>query len=328
MELIEKSIDDEKCKEALEFFINHVKVLCNYEDEVIKFVLMWIAQMLQYPENKSMELVFISSEGAGKGLFLEFFKTIMGNKRVFECTDPQRDIYGSFNGMMRDAVLVCLNEANKAGIFNQNDKKKALITDNVININIKGGKNFPMRSYHRFFCFTNNACPIVPNKRRDCIIRCSDDKIDNTEYFNKGFAFANDVGCCKYIYDFFMQYETKPKLVGTDIPITEHHKTMVEEHKSPMKGFFTRQTLRWLQEGKTSFKITPDELFDLYYEYCHDEGVEPKKKRSFATALSFEKLDLKSEVQWDQELKKSVRKYDISVATLMTKLGLTQDMID
>jgi len=328
MQLIEKSIDDEKCKEALEFFINHVRVLCNYEDEVIKFVLMWIAQMFQYPENKSMELVFISSEGAGKGLFLEFFKTIMGNKRVFECTDPQRDIYGSFNGMMRDAVLVCLNEANKAGIFNQNDKKKALITDNVININIKGGKNFPMRSYHRFFCFTNNACPIVPNKRRDCIIRCSDDKIDNTEYFNKGFAFANDVGCCKYIYDFFMQYETKPKLVGTDIPITEHHKTMVEEHKSPMKGFFTRQTLRWLQEGKTSFKITPDELFDLYYEYCHDEGVEPKKKRSFATALSFEKLDLKSEVQWDQELKKSVRKYDISVATLMTKLGLTQDMID
>ena len=328
MELIEKSIDDDKCREALEFFINHVRVLCNYEDDVIKFVLMWISQMFQYPENKSMELVFISSEGAGKGLFLEFFKTIMGNKRVFECTDPQRDIYGSFNGMMMDAMLVCLNEANKAGIFNQNDKKKALITDNVININIKNGKNFPMRSYHRFFCFTNNACPIVPNDRRNLIVRCSDDKINDTEYFNKGFVFANDVGCCKYIYDYFMQYETKPKLVGTDIPITEHHKTMIDEHKSPMKGFLQRQTLRWFADGVDDLKITPDELFRMYQSYCQDEGVEPKKKRSFATLLSFERVVPKSEKQWDKELKQEVRKYDISVATLMTKLGLTGDMID
>ena len=328
MQLIEKSIDEDKCREALEFFVNHIKVLCNYEDDVIQFVLMWIAQMFQYPENKTMELVFISSEGAGKGLFLEFLKTIMGSKRVWECTDPQRDIYGSFNDMMRDAVLVCLNEANKAGIYNQNDKKKALITDNVININIKGGKRFTMRSYHRFLTFTNNSCPTVPNKRRDCIIRCSDDKIDDVEYFNKGFAYANNIGCCKYIYDFFMEYETKPKLTSSDIPLTEHHKTMVEEHKNPMRGFFIRQTLRWFEQGKTRFKTTPDKLFDVYCEYCHDEDVEPKKKRSFATAMSFEKLDLKSEKTWDVDLKKSVRKYEINVDELMTKLGLTADMID
>tara|TARA_R110000744_G_scaffold66179_4_gene135281 strand:+ start:78 stop:491 length:414 start_codon:yes stop_codon:yes gene_type:complete len=136
---------------------------------------------------------------------------------------------------------------------------------------------------------------------------CSDDKIDNTEYFNKGFSFANDVGCCKYIYDFFMEYQTKPKLTSSDIPITEHHNTMIEEHKSPMKGFLQRQTLQWFADGVDDLKATPDELFRMYQSYCQDEGVEPKKKRSFATALSFEKLDLKSEVQWDQELKKSVR---------------------
>ena len=66
----------------------------------------------------------------------------------------------------------------------------------------------------------------------------------------------------------------------------------------------------------------------MYQSYCQDEGVEPKKKRSFATALSFERVVPKSENQWDTELKKSVRKIDINVATLMTKLGLTQDMID
>jgi len=320
---VDRSIDGDRNVKAVDFFINHIKTLCNYEDKVIAFVLKWIAQMFQYPEHKTMELVFISSEGAGKGLFLEFFKTIMGNKKVWECTDPQRDIYGNFNGMMKDAVLVCLNEANKAGIYNQNDKKKALITDNVININIKGGKNFPMNSYHRFITFTNNACPTVPNKRRDCIIRCSDDKIGNTEYFNEGFSYASDVGCCKEIYEYFMIYATSPKIVGADIPITEHHEVMMEEHKSPMRSFLETQAMRWFDDGVTDLNATPDDLYYLYHNYCLDEGLEAKKKRSFATALSFEKLDFKSVKTWDADLKKSVRIYNINIAKLKSRLGLT-----
>ena len=312
----------EKHTKALSYFINHIKVLTNHEDKVFDFVMMWIAQMFQYPEHKSIELIFISAEGAGKGMLLEFFKTIMGSKKVWECVDPLRDIFGSFNDNMKDSMLVCFNEANKSSFFNCNDKKKSLITEPIISINQKGKPMMTIPSYHRFITFTNNACPAVPNKRRDCIIRSSDEKIGDQDYFNEGFQYAHDIECCKFIYNYFMLFITKPKINSIDIPITEHHQIMIEEHKNPMRGWLEQQAQRWNDDGVEDLKTTPDDLFYLYKQYCDDEGVEAKKKRSFATSLSFEKLDLKSEKQWDADMKKSVRKYDINVADLMVKLKL------
>jgi len=93
--------------------------------------------MFQYTEIKTMELIFVSVEGAGKGLILHFLKTIMGNKKVFETTNPQRDVFGNFNPLMKDSVLVVFNEANKSNFYNANDIKKALITDKTIIINEK-----------------------------------------------------------------------------------------------------------------------------------------------------------------------------------------------
>ena len=73
-------------------------------------------------------------------------------------------------------------------------------------------------SYHRFITFTNNSDPSTKNVRRDLFIRCSDDKIYDTEYFNEGFAIAKNKTQCKYIYDEMMKYPTKPHINRNDIP--------------------------------------------------------------------------------------------------------------
>ena len=324
---VETAIDDidiEKCERALEYFRNHIKVLCNHEEAVWKFVEMWIAQMFQYPEHKSMELVFISGEGAGKGLFLEFFKTMMGgNKRVWECTDPQRDLYGNFNGMLRDAMIVCCNEANKSGIFNRNDQKKALITDPTININIKGGSNYTMSSFHRFITFTNNACPIVPNKRRDLIVNASDEKIGDQHYFNEGFKYANDIGACKYIYKHFMTAPTNPKLVERDIPITEHQALMVEEHEKIEIKFIKRQTDLWGDDAVVY--LTSEEFYGLYRDFCCEEHIESgggiKNKISFAVKISG--LQLAAITKKVKKIGgKAVNIYTIDVVALKAKYGI------
>ena len=54
---------DECVTKALNWFLNHIKVLVNYDETCYDFVCLWIAQMFQYPEHKSVELFFISSEG-------------------------------------------------------------------------------------------------------------------------------------------------------------------------------------------------------------------------------------------------------------------------
>jgi hypothetical protein len=109
--------DEEYNIKGLEYFLNHIRVLVNYDEELYIFVVIWLAQMFQYTETKTMELIFVSQEGSGKGLFLHFLKTIMGNKKVFETTNPQRDIFGNFNPLMKDSVLVVFNEANKSNFY-------------------------------------------------------------------------------------------------------------------------------------------------------------------------------------------------------------------
>jgi len=246
-----------------------------------------------------------------------------GNKRVWECTDPQRDLYGNFNGMLRDAMIVCCNEANKSGIFNRNDQKKALITDPTININIKGGSNYTMSSFHRFITFTNNACPVVPNKRRDLIVLASNEKIGDKSYFNEGFKYANDIGACKFIYKHFMTAPTNPKLVEGDIPITEHQALMVEEHEKIEIKFIKRQTDLWGDDAVVY--LTSEEFYGLYRDFCCEEHIESgggiKNKISFAVKISG--LQLAAITKKVKKIGgKAVNIYTIDVVALKAKYGI------
>ena len=224
--------DDDYNKKGLEYFLNHIKVLVNYNEELYEFVVMWLGQMFQYTETKTIELIFVSMEGSGKGLFLHFLKTIMGNKKVFETTNPQRDVFGNFNPLMKDSVLVVFNEANKSNFYNANDMKKALITDKTIIINDKNKSGIEVNSNHRFITFTNNADPSSKNKRRDLFIRCSDDKIGNKEYFNEGFKYADNKNVCLYIYEYLMINKVNRTITQFDIPKSEYDEAISAEQRN------------------------------------------------------------------------------------------------
>ena len=45
---------------------------------------------------------YVSNEGAGKGSFLKLMSLMLGSSRVFETTQPSRDVWGYFNGLMTD----------------------------------------------------------------------------------------------------------------------------------------------------------------------------------------------------------------------------------
>ena len=91
---------------ALQVILNHIKILCNYEEPVYDYFVKWIAQMIQYPEKKSIMPTLISKEGAGKGTLIELLRRMLGAKKVFETTSPSRDVWGPFNGIMVNSFLV------------------------------------------------------------------------------------------------------------------------------------------------------------------------------------------------------------------------------
>ena len=218
--------------DGLNWFLNHIKTMCNYNNDVCNFVLMWLAQMVQYPEMKSVQLVFRTRPGTGKGLFLQFLKNMLGTKKVYECSDPQNQIFGNQNGILKNSFLIIFEEMEKSFFNKAIPKLKTLITDPTIIIRELYQKPFQMNSYHRFIGFTNKIEQTVL-ERRQVFIEGSDDKIGNSEYFNEGYKYSEDQKIARKIYDYLMKYPTKPKINKNDCPVTAYQKELQEMNKDP-----------------------------------------------------------------------------------------------
>ena len=104
-----KTGDYTRDQEGLSKILHLVRVLANNDDAVEKFLLDWMAQMVQYPQTKSVMPVIKSEVGAGKGSLIKILSVILGKDKVWDCTDPLRDIFGTFNDKMRDAFLLSIN---------------------------------------------------------------------------------------------------------------------------------------------------------------------------------------------------------------------------
>jgi hypothetical protein len=237
-----------KIPEAIEIFKKHVSILCNHEEPVADYVIQWIADMIQNPEIKSKMLVFVSKQGAGKNLLLGMIRKMIGDKKVFESTDPSRDVWGQFNGQMVDAFLVNLSEISAMDFKNAQGKVKALITDDTITINEKCVKPFKLPSYHHFITFTNETEAIKPTKddRRNCVIQCSDDliKVGKTEkqleeiefYIQTFVKTMNHVDSVKTIFEWLKSIPVD-NFISKPFPITEFHKTQSELSISPIEAW-------------------------------------------------------------------------------------------
>jgi hypothetical protein len=207
-----------------------------------------------------------------------------GPHRCWECTDPQEDIFGKFNDMMKKAFLVILNEADKSGTFHSNNKMKALITEPVINIRPKGKTSYTMKSCHRWMSFSNNPDPNTKLKRRDLTFRMSDDKINNVAYFIEGNSYAKDLGVAKAIYDYFMtKVSTKPVIVESDIPIGKYDEMLKETQKDPIMEFISEMV--YVGTGVVDFNTNT--LYENYLEFCKRNHISfTKDKMSFTTRLA------------------------------------------
>ena len=69
---MEKVLEWVDRSDAVEMFLNHIKVLSGNSQEVADYIIKWIAQMILYPEMKTICPTFIGNQGTGKGLFLIF----------------------------------------------------------------------------------------------------------------------------------------------------------------------------------------------------------------------------------------------------------------
>ena len=267
----------EDSPEELSIILNHIRVLCDNDEEVFVYMCKWIGQMLKHPEIKSgICPTFISKEGAGKGSLLALLGKMMGNDKILETTQPSRDVWGNFNGPMANSFLVNLNELSKLETMQSEGRIKGLITDPQLTINNKGVNQFKITSYHRFLITTNNEDPVITRKddRRNLIIRSSDEKIGNKEYFTELHKCISDKDVVKTCYEYFIGLDGLDMFHKLKIPTVEYQQDMQEVSMCPIE--------KWLKDFVFNHRMSKKvdlngkESFDLFLTWCEDHRIDYK----------------------------------------------------
>lgn len=260
--------------DQLAVILNHIKILCGNDEVVSDYFIKWIAQMIQYPEVKSICPTLISKEGSGKGTLLLLIEKMIGFNKYFETTNPMRDIWGDFNGRMANTFLINLNEMSKKDTLECQGRIKGLITDGKLTINNKGMNQYQIQSYHRFIITTNNEDPITTKSddRRNLIIRTSDELKGNDEYFKKMNEMINDVNVVKTFYEYLKSIPNMENFREIPIPQTEHQNEMKEMNMDIEE--------RWVRDmvltRETDFEMSGTDNFRSFMDFCLENGIEYK----------------------------------------------------
>ena len=257
----------ETCEsKEMRILLKHLEILCNNEREVYEYFLNWIGQMVQYPERKSICITFISKEGAGKGTLIHLFRRMMGKKKILETADPLRDVFGDFNGGMKDAFLINFNEIGLTEMKPTRNKMKHLITDPTVWINEKNVKAYEINSYHRCLITTNNEEPIVVSKdtRRDVVIRCSDELINNKSYFDIIYSLINDDNIVREFYDYLMDIKGLDNFDKIALPKTDYQQNLSDLSVPVVEQWLNNWTIENCDRKERIIKMTSEDLYNEF----------------------------------------------------------------
>jgi phage/plasmid-associated DNA primase len=174
--------------EAFSCFLNHIhQNIANGDDYTAKYVISWMADLVQHPRKRlGVSLVLRSdAQGTGKGLFAKILGHLFG-KHYLHITNP-RHLTGNFNAHLIDCVLLFADEAFWAGDKSSEGALKTLITEEYRAVEIKGKDVFQTRNFTRLLIASNKSW-VVPSElhdRRFVILDVNQQRARDTEYFGK-----------------------------------------------------------------------------------------------------------------------------------------------
>lgn len=270
----EKFIGDyKKNEEALHFILNHILLLCGKQQDAYDYFILWIAHMIQYPEQKSKMVSFISKQGSGKGTLIRLLSKMLGDKRVFQSSNPSRDVWGNFNSLMAAAYLVNLDELSKMDTKESEGRIKNLVTEPNITINGKGQEPYNIASYHRFLITTNSEDNIntETGDRRNLIMRCSDDKKGDAEYFKQFYAYLDDETVIRTCYDYFKDIKGAELFANLPIPETEFQNNLKEKNKPITEQWLEDFVRRNCDDGDK--ELLGNEIYKDFTKWTDTNGI-------------------------------------------------------
>lgn len=257
--------------------IQHIEtILCDNSKETFSEVEKWIAHSIQAAGGKKpYALTFIGKEGGGKSWLIELLKKMYGG-RVLQTASPERDVWGTYNPLMATAYLVNLNEVDKRNTKGADGKIKQLISEDRITVSSKGQNAYEIDSYNRFILTTNalDGAGTDDNDRRNMIMRCSDSKVGDSDYFKELFSLLENTEVMRAVYKHFRTLDISTWNPAKAPLKTEYHTTIIGETKSNIQQYMEHFTYKHSTEE--SVELYGKDIYTDYKQWNEEQGNEYK----------------------------------------------------
>jgi hypothetical protein len=115
-------------KVKLDTIFEHIRSLVNYNEESFIYYISWLAQLVQQPHILPHTIIiFISSEGVGKDIHLDFLSECIGEKYTLK-TEKLELICGKFNSALGGKLLININETDPVESRARHENIKSIST--------------------------------------------------------------------------------------------------------------------------------------------------------------------------------------------------------
>ena len=197
-----------------------------------EYLLKFYAHLFQKPgEIPRIALVFKSTTGCGKDLWISFIISILGAEFIYK-TSKLKDIVGDFNSAI-DSKLICVANEVEPKTFNDfKENIKEFITEENISLVRKGIDPITVPNYSRLIFHTNNNFPVELNDRRFAIFGCSPvvKKLNLTEhYFSKIAKYLKNPVVQKLFYNYCLNIDIENYNFELNRPKTDIYKQSINK---------------------------------------------------------------------------------------------------
>ena len=174
---------------VLKPFLQHCKhIICNDDERKYNYLMCWFASIFQNVTVKNGTMpIIIGAQGSGKSIVVELFAELLGHYANANVDDLDK-IFGKFNGLIAQNLLIVINEQPEASEkFSFSGKIKSKLTQKKIIKETKGVDCVEVDSWTNYIMTTNSSQPVREEKgnRRFIYYVTNNEKVGDLEYFKE-----------------------------------------------------------------------------------------------------------------------------------------------
>lgn len=272
-------------------------LICNGDEENYIYLLDWICDIFQNPNNSTAIVpVITSAQGAGKNRFADILLEIIGKLHSVR-VDSFDALTGNYNGIIENKLLIHLDEATYGKSKKEQNRFKSLTGNQTMTINKKYQPVYSTDFSGRFIVTSNESAPVSVEvgNRRFFVLEASNERVGDYQYFSDIMEEVNDKKKLAALYHYFCTRKISENYDRYTVKSTVYEKTMMQETLDSVGSWLCEvdeelasPVVNWKTQTVDG-KIKLSELYQCYETWYEDNKASIRYEEK-PTIIGFGKI--------------------------------------